>query len=92
MKPIEGKKTTYDVLLEKYGVQDPVAIMIGEYVHDFEVDAGENPSRVQLKETLGMCYILKGLESISTTDNETIEKALIVLDALDAVLKIERNQ
>jgi hypothetical protein len=89
IKPIEGKKTTYDILIEKYRVQDPVALRIGELIHDYEIAAGEDPRRTELKETLGLCYVLKSLEETSKTDAETIEKALIVLDALYISLKEE---
>lgn len=92
IKPVEGKKTTYDALLDKYDVRDPIAVRLGRFIHDFEIDAGEDPNRVKIKETLGLCYILKGLEKISKTDNETVEKALLVLDALSAVLKTESGQ
>nr|MDO8133942.1 chromate resistance protein [Candidatus Njordarchaeum guaymaensis] len=86
-RPIEGRKTTYDILMERYHVQDPIAERIGEFIHDYEVDAEENPNRTKLKETLGLCYVLKSLEKMSKTDNETIEKALIVLDAFYAALE-----
>jgi hypothetical protein len=87
IKPVEGKTTTYDALVEKYAVKDPLALKIGGFVHDYEIDANEDPNRIKFKETLGTCHILRGLEKISKTDNETIEKAMIVLDALYASLK-----
>jgi len=92
IKPVEGKQTTYDILLEKYNINDPVAIRIGELVHDFEIDAEEDSKRVNFKETLGLCYILKGLEKTSKTDHETIEKAIIVLDALSTSLEDEEQR
>lgn len=88
IKPIEGKKSTYDVLVERYQIQDQFALMIGKFIHDYEIDAEEDPSRVIFKETLGVCYVLKGLEKTSNIDNETIQKALIVLDALYETLRI----
>ncbi len=87
IKPVEGKTTTYDALVEKYHVQDPLALTVGRFVHDFEIDANEKANQVKFKETLGMCYVLKGLEKISKTDRETIEKAMIVLDSLYTSLK-----
>jgi hypothetical protein len=92
IKPVAGKTTTYDALAEKYHVQDPLALEIGRFVHDFEIDADEKPSRVSYKETLGICFVLRGLEKTSKTDYETIEKAMIVLDALYASLKEEIEQ
>lgn len=82
IKPVEKEKTTYDVLIEKYKIQDSLALRIGEFIHDFEIDAEENPNKVKLKETLGLCYVLKGLDKTSRTDNEIVEKGLVVLDAL----------
>ena len=92
IKPDEGKQTTYDVLLRKYSVNDAIAIRIGEFVHDFEINAGEDPKRVSFPETLGLCYILKGLEKTSRTDHETIEKALAILDALSTSLRDEQQK
>jgi len=87
IKPIEAKKTTYDVLVGKYHIQNQVALLVGKYIHDFEIDAEEDPSRVKFKETLGLCYVLKGLEKTSKTDEETVQKALIVLDAFSKTLR-----
>jgi hypothetical protein len=87
IKPVEGKTTTYDALVEKYLVQDPLALTVGRFVHDFEIDANEGANQVKFKETLGICYVLKGLEKISKTDHDIIEKAMIVLDSLYASLK-----
>jgi hypothetical protein len=86
-RPIDGEKTTYDVLVEKHNIQDPIALMIGKSIHDFEIDAEENPEKVKFKETLGLCYVLKGIEKGSKTDNETVEKGLVILDALYASMK-----
>ena len=86
IKPVEKEKTTYDVLVEKYSIRDPIALKIGKFVHDFEIEAEENPAKVKFKETLGLCYVLKGLEKTSRTDNEIVEKGLVVLDALSVSL------
>jgi len=41
----------------------------------------------RLKETLGVCHILKGLEKTSQVNSEAVWKAPIVMDALYATLK-----
>jgi hypothetical protein len=87
IKPVEGKTTTFDALVGKYHVQDAGALTVGTFIHDFEIDAEENPNKVKLKETLGLCYVLKGLEKGSKTDYETIEKAMTVLDAFYASMR-----
>jgi len=86
IKPVEKEKTTYDVLVERYNIEDPIALKIGKFIHDFEIDAEENPEKVRFMETLSLCYILKGLEKKSKTDNEIVKKGLVVLDALYASL------
>jgi len=86
INPIEGVRTTFDILLEKYKIQDQAIEKIREIIRDYEFNE-ENPDRIQLKETLGVCYVLKGLERTSQTDAETIWKALAVMDALYATLK-----
>jgi hypothetical protein len=86
IKPVEGVKTTFDVLVEKYQVKDPIVSKIGRIIRDYEFNE-ENRDKIWLKETLGVCYILKGLEKTSRTDAETVSKALVVMGALYATLK-----
>jgi hypothetical protein len=89
IKPVEGEATTYDALLERYHVKDDLAVAIGRFIHDFEIDAEEMSSKVKFKETLGLCYVLKGLEKISENDNETVSRAIVVLDAFSSSVKEE---
>jgi hypothetical protein len=79
-------KTTFDVLIEKYNVKDPIVLWIKDLIRDYEFNE-ENPEKMQLKETIGVCYVLKGLEKTSQTDAETFSKAFVVMDALYATLK-----
>ena len=59
---------------------------IREIVRNYEFNE-ENPCAIRLKETLGVCHVLKGLEQASKTDVETVSKASVVLDTLYATLK-----
>jgi hypothetical protein len=86
IKPIKGAKTTFDVLAEKYQVKDSIVNKIRNIIRDYELNE-ENPDAMQLKETVGVCSILRGLEKTSMTDCETIAKAFTVMDALYATLK-----
>ena len=86
INPVEGVRTTFDALVERYEVKDPIVLRIKEVVRDYEFNE-EEPARMRLKETLGVCYVLKGLEKTSVTDAEAVEKALIVMDAFYAALK-----
>ena len=90
LSPVEGVKTTFDAIMEKYQVNDAVLRKIGDIIRDFEFHEARL-EEIQLKETLGACYILKGLEKTSKTDEETITKAIVVMDALYASLKDHRG-
>ncbi len=87
IRPVEGKSTTFDVLMENYQVKDPIVGKIRELLHDFEIDAGENIAKVKHAETVGVCLILRGLARTSKTDHETLAKAMTIMDALYAELK-----
>jgi len=91
IKPVKGTKTTFDVLLEKYKLKDPVLAKIKEIIRDYEFNE-ESHEKLRLKETLGVCYILQGLEKTSQTDCETVSKAIVVMDALYATLKEQSKQ
>ena len=90
LSPVEGVKTTFDAIMEKYQVKDAVLRKIGDIIRDFEFHEARL-EEIQLKETLGACYILKGLEKTSKTDEETITKAIVVMDALYASFKDHRG-
>jgi hypothetical protein len=89
IRPIKGRKTTYDVLAKEYHVHDPCALILGQLIHDFEVDAEEDPRKVRYRETMGLCHVLRGLEKTSETDHETIRKGFMVLDAFRALIRDE---
>ena len=79
--------TTFDALVAKYQIADPVVARIAQIIRDFEVQAGEDLERVTKKEPAGVYYILRGLARTSKTDAEIVYKAMIVMDALYAELK-----
>jgi len=87
IRPVEGKSTTFDVLVERYQVKDPIVAKIRELLRDFEIDAGEDIAKVKHAETVGVCLILRGLARTSKTDHEILAKAMTVMDALYAELK-----
>lgn len=64
INPKQGEKTTFDVLIEKYNVKDPIVLRIQDIIRDYEFNE-ENPEKMLLKETIGICYVLKGLEKTS---------------------------
>ena len=89
INPIEGLKATFDVLVEKYRIKDPTISLIQDIIHDFEVNSGEDLSKVRLRETAGLFKIVRGLARISKTDDEILFKAFIVFDSLYSQLSAE---
>ncbi len=90
LKPSETQ-TTFDMLVERYDVQDPVVLEIGGILRDFEIDADEDIEKVKLKESTGLSFILRGLARTSKTDHEIVYKGMIVMDALYAHLKARQE-
>jgi len=86
INPVEGVKTTFDALLEKYPVENSLVNKIRDIIRDYEFNE-EKPDKIRLRETLGVCYVLKSLEKASQSDSETLSKAFVVMDALHATLK-----
>lgn len=92
IRPVEGRSTTFDVLVERFNVKDPIARKIQELIRDFEISAAEDLTKVKHPETAGVCLILRGLSRTSKTDHEIITKAMTVMDALYAELKERAEQ
>jgi hypothetical protein len=90
LKPSETQ-TTFDMLVERYGIQDPVVLEIGRILKDFEIDAQEDMEKVKLKESTGISLILRGLARTSKSDHEIIYKGMIVMDALYAQLEARQE-
>ena len=79
--------TTFDALVEKYQVKDPIVSRIADIIRDFEIQAGEDLNRLTVAESAGVYYILRGLARTSKSDAEIVFKAMTVMDALYAELK-----
>ena len=90
LNPIETE-TTFDLLMKKYNIEDPIVKKIASFLHDFEIDADENFDRIKHKETAGFFSIIRGLDRISKSDSEIVYKAMIVMDALHAELKAQEE-
>ena len=79
--------TTFDALIAKYRIEDPIVARISDIIRDFEIQAEEDLDRLKMKESAGVYYILRGLARTSKADAEIVFKAMVVMDALYAELK-----
>ena len=78
-------RTTFDALVEKYPIADPVVLEIQKIIRDME--EAEETGEHKLPESAGVFAILRGLDRISKSNWEIIGKAMIVMDSLYAELK-----
>lgn len=46
INPVEGVRTTFDALLEKYRVRDPTVTGIGDIIRDYEFNE-ETPDKIR---------------------------------------------
>lgn len=84
IRPKNGR-TTFDALVDKYEVRDPVVAEIQKIIRDAE--QAEDTGVYKLAESAGVFAILRGLDRTSKSDWETVGKAMIVMDSLYAELK-----
>jgi hypothetical protein len=52
INPVEGVKTTFDVLMQKYDINDPTVSQLGVIIRDYELNE-ETTEKLQLRTTLG---------------------------------------
>jgi len=83
-RPKNGR-TTFDALIDKYEIKDPVIAKIQEVIRDAE--QAEESGIYKLVESAGVFAILRGLDRTSKSDWETVGKAMTVMDSLYAELK-----
>ncbi len=84
--------TTFDALVAKHGVEDPAIDRIADILRDFEIQAEEDLDRLTVPGSAGLTYILRGLARTSKADAEIVFKAMIVMDALYAELKVRAEE
>jgi len=84
INPKDGR-TTFDALVEKYKIEDPVVAEIQKILRDAE--QAEETGVYKVLESSGVFGILRGLDRTSKSDWEIIGKAMIVMDSLYAALE-----
>ena len=78
-----GEDCTFETLLKRFGIQDVAARLIGEMIHDADLEDG----KFQRSDCFGLDRILKGWARLGSTDQEILAKGFDCFDALYAVLK-----
>jgi len=78
-------KCTFEVIVEKYGIEDPYVLKIAEIVHAADIE-GEID---KVPEARGIRMVFDGLRFITENDYETIELGMKIWDAVHAAFKLK---
>jgi len=79
LSPTEGK-TTFELIIQKYQIKDPIIHQIATLIHDIE--QAEESGTYYLPESKGIFMVLRGIEPSSPTDHETLATAIKVMDSI----------
>ena len=75
----QGELITFEVLVRDFALRDPTLVKISELVKHIDVQEGNLPDDANLLKTL-----LDGLISLTTDDDQLLERARLLFDALHA--------
>lgn len=78
----EGDRCTFEVLLERFGLDDPALAAIGRIVHDLDF----KDAKYRQEETAGVGLLLKGATTADHDDESRIRTASGLFDALHVAL------
>jgi hypothetical protein len=79
----EGERCTFEVLLARFGLEDPALRAVAEMVHDIDLRDG----RFARPETPGLERVIDGITRKHPKDSERIARGSAVLDALYDALR-----
>ncbi|MBA7623988.1 hypothetical protein ES703_31392 [subsurface metagenome] len=84
LNPQKGK-TTFELIIQKYEIKDKIVHQIATIIHDIE--QAEESEVYNLPESMGIFMVLRGIEPSSPNDQETVNIAFTVMDAIYTFLQ-----
>jgi hypothetical protein len=84
----EGDRCSFEVMLERFGLDDPALSAIGEIVHDIDLKDG----KFGREETPGIAHVIAGLCSGFGDDMTRIERGCALLDDMYASFRRRRRR
>jgi len=73
----EGDRCSFETLLQRFGLEEPALLAIGQIVHDLDLKDG----KYGRDETAGIAALLSGIAS-DGSDTERLERSAVLFDAL----------
>jgi hypothetical protein len=77
-----GDDCTFETILKRFAISDPVALRIAEMIHDADLQDG----KFQRAECIGLDFLFKGWARLGLSSNGILERGLGCFDALYASL------
>ena len=77
--------TTFELIIQKYKIKDKIVHQIASIIHDIE--QAEESEIYNLPESMGIFLVLRGIEPSSPNDQETVNIAFNVMDAIYTFLQ-----
>jgi hypothetical protein len=74
----EGDRCTFEVLLQRAGIDDPALAAIGEIIHDIDLKDG----KYGREETAGIRTVMSGIAAAHRDDEDRLARGAAVLDDL----------
>jgi hypothetical protein len=74
----EGDRCTFEVLLERFSLNDPALTAIGEIVHDIDL----KDAKFSRAETAGVQSVVTGIASKYSDDSDRVANGSAIFDAL----------
>jgi len=84
LNPQKGK-TTFELIIQKYEIKEKIVHQIATIIHDIE--QAEESEIYNLPESMGIFMVLRGIEPSSPNDQETVNIAFTVMDAIYTFLQ-----
>lgn len=78
-------KTTFELIIQKYEIKDKIVHQIASIIHDIE--QAEESEIYNLPESMGIFIVLRGIEPSSPNDQQTVDIAFTVMDAIYTFLQ-----
>ncbi len=84
LNPQKGK-TTFELIIQKYEIKEKIVHQIATIIHDIE--QAEESEIYNLPESMGIFMVLRGIEPSSPNDQETVNIAFTVMEAIYTFLQ-----
>jgi hypothetical protein len=83
----EGDRCTFEVLMDRAGLDDPALVVIAEIVHEIDL----KDSKFSRQETLGIDHLIAGIAMAHREDEVRLERASAMFDDLYEYYKRKQN-